>query len=248
MNVSAVFLAAGFATRLYPLTRSCAKPLLSVGGTPMLTRILRQVEAAAAVTRGVVVTNGRFSSDFEAWAAATPARLPLQIVNDGAEENATRLGAIRDLALGLDALGEPAPDAYLVLACDNLFDFPLAPLIERFQQTCDPQVIVRAVEDPVPPGRYSEVVVDGSRVVSFREKPQDPRSNLSAIAVYLLPPDLPELVERYLAAGNDPDAPGHFLAWLQPQRTLSAHRLTGRWWDIGSREDLDAADRAFTGS
>ncbi|NUP97841.1 MAG: hypothetical protein HUU28_16910, partial [Planctomycetaceae bacterium] len=106
--------------------------------------------------------------------------------------------------------------------------------------------VVRRVPAPVPASKYSEVVLDGERVASFREKPADPRSDLSAIAVYLLPADLPELVREYLASGGNPDAPGHLLAWLSQRIPLEALPLDGRWLDIGSADDLARASREFS--
>ncbi len=244
-RLRAVFLAAGFATRLYPLTLNRAKPLLEVAGVPMMTRILRQVEACGGVADGVVVANGRFHADFRAWERGAGAGFPITVVNDGAMTNETRLGAIRDLALAL----ETAParedfDGYLVLACDNLFEFDLARLSDRFAASGRGQLIVREVPTPVPSGKYSEVMLDaaGVRITRFREKPANPESNLSAIAVYLLPRELPTLVREYLAAGGNPDAPGHFIAWLSERTPLEATRLDGRWIDIGSAEDLARAD------
>ena len=102
---------------------------------------------------------------------------------------------------------------------------------------------MRRVPEPVPPSKYSEVTLDGERVASFREKPADPRSDLSAIAVYLLPGDLPARVRAYLAEGGNPDAPGHLLAWLAARAPLEAVRLDGRWLDIGTPEDLERAGR-----
>ena len=245
-QLRAVFLAAGFATRLYPLTEKQAKPLLEVNGKPMLTRIVAQVARTGAVADGVVVTNGKFHADFVAWERSARAPLPVTVVNDGAQTNDTRLGAIRDLALALERM-PPADgvDGYLVMACDNLFDFDLAQLVERFARGGAGQLIVRQVPSPVPPGRYSEVTLDGDRVSRFREKPQQPESDLSAIAVYVLPPELPSLVRAYLSEDSNPDAPGHFLAWLSQRLPLEATPLTGRWLDIGSVEDLEKAQTAF---
>jgi len=243
-RLRAVFLAAGFATRLYPLTLHKAKPLLEVGGVPMMTRIARQVEACASVTDGVVVANGRFHSDFAVWERGAGVGFPIEIVNDGAMTNESRLGAIRDLALALDAApAREDVDGYLVLACDNLFEFDLARLRDRFAASGRGQLIVREVPTPVPGGKYSEVMLDASatRVTRFREKPANPESNLSAIAVYLLPRELPALVREYLAGGGNPDAPGHFIAWLSERTPLEATRLDGRWIDIGSAEDLARA-------
>ncbi len=245
-QLRAVFLAAGFATRLYPLTEKQAKPLLEVAGKPMLTRILSQVARTGAVVDGVVVTNGKFYDDFVRWERSPRAPLPVTVVNDGAMTNETRLGAIRDLALALEEM-PPAEgiDGFLVMACDNLFDFDLGELVERFRHGSAGQLVVRTVPAPVPPGRYSEVLLEGRRVARFREKPQEPESDLSAIAVYLLPPELPTLVRDYLADDQNPDAPGHFLAWLSQRLPLEATPLTGRWLDIGSVEDLERAQTAF---
>lgn len=243
-RLCAIFLAAGFATRLHPLTLHRAKPLLEVGGAPMLTRILRQVERAGGVEHGVVVSNARFAADFARWAKTANARLPLQVVDDGATTNETRLGAVRDLDLALrSAQTAFAPDGYLVLACDNLFDFDLSRLVARHARNGNGQLVVREVPAPVPGGKYSEVLLDGDRVVRFREKPSAPESNLSAIAVYLLPRELPDLLRAYLDGGGNPDAPGHLLAWLSTRMPLEATRLDGRFLDIGSAEDLAAANR-----
>ena len=245
-QLRAVFLAAGFATRLYPLTETQAKPLLEVAGKPMLTRILSQVARTGAVVDGVVVTNGKFHADFVRWEQSPRAPLPLTVVNDGAETNETRLGAIRDLALALEQMPpRDGIDGFLVMACDNLFDFDLTQLVERYRRGGEGQLIVRQVPSPVPPGRYSEVLLDGDRVARFREKPAEPESDLSAIAVYVLPPELPALVRDYLADDQNPDAPGHFLAWLSQRLPLQATRLSGRWLDIGSVEDLERAQTAF---
>ncbi|MFY9345622.1 MAG: sugar phosphate nucleotidyltransferase, partial [Planctomycetota bacterium] len=247
-RLAAILLAAGFATRLYPLTLNTAKPLLEVGGVPMLTRILRQVEASGGCTTAVVVSNGRFHADFVRWQNAARPHLSLTLVDDGAMTNDERRGAIGDLALALErvpAAGGIEPDGYLVLACDNLFESDLGTLVDAFQRSGHGQLIVREVPAPVPPGKYSEVVLTGDRIASFREKPADPRCNLSAIAVYLLPRELPALLRDYLANGGNRDAPGHFLAWLATRVPLHAHRLTGRWLDIGSAEDLATAARLF---
>ena len=245
-RLRAVFLAAGFATRLHPLTEKQAKPLLEVGGKPMLSRILDQVARSGAVVDGVVVTNGRFHGDFVQWERTPRAPLPLQLIDDGAMTNETRLGAVADLALALESCAnDPQPDGYLVLACDNLFEFDLAQLVARYRKSHRGQLIVRRIAAPVPPGRYSEVLLDGDTVARFREKPDHPESELSAIAVYLLPRELPALVRDYLESGANPDAPGHLLAWLSQRLPLEASTLTGRWLDIGSIEDLDRARATF---
>jgi len=242
----AIFLAAGFATRLYPLTRDRAKPLLEVGGEPLLTRLVRQVEATQLVWDAIVVTNGRFAADFRAWREQLTTELDVAVVDDGAQNDEEKLGAIADLALALE---RPAPAdiaGYVVLAADNLFDFDLRPVFERFCRKRVAQLLVRQVPDPVPPGRYSEVRLDErNRITSFREKPANPSSNLSAIGAYVFGSDLPQLVADYLAAGNNPDAPGYLLEALARTQPLEATRLEGTWFDIGSKAELERARTAL---
>ena len=249
-RLRAVFLAAGFATRLWPLTRNAAKPLLEVGGEPMLTRLLRQVAGTGSVDEVLVVHNGRFARDFEAWREGLSGlkcrtRWPrVALIDDGALENDSRLGAVGDLALALerDPFGADRPDGWLVLAGDNLIDFDLTPYIERFGASGAAQLITRRVEGPMPPHKYNEVLLDErDHVRSFREKPADSRSDLAAIAMYVLPPELPELVRRHLDEGGGRDAPGHLIERLVGQVPFQASPIGGRWFDIGDRDDLEAA-------
>lgn len=242
-RLRAVFLAAGFGTRLYPITLNTAKPLLEIGGKPMMSRIAHKVAEIQPVD-GVVVANGRFYDDFVSWHAGYKAAFGIHIVNDGTMTNETRLGAVADLDLALSSLPPRNDvDGFLVAACDNLFDFDLRKLVDRFKRTGRGQLIVRQLPEPVPPKKYSEIVLaEDGRVVSFREKPEDPKSNLSAIAIYLLPRNLPALVKEYLARGANPDAPGYLLAWLSERMELEATMISGLWMDIGSKEDLEKAN------
>lgn len=244
-RLRAVFLAAGFGTRLYPLTLNTAKPLLEIGGKPMMTRIVDQVLALNPVD-AVVVSNARFYSDFLDWKEAYRPQVALKVVNDGTSTNETRLGAIADLQLALNSMpARDDVDAIVVTACDNLFGHPLGGLVSRFAASGRGQLLVREIPEPVPPNKYSEVTLaENGQVVSFREKPADPRSNLSAIAFYILPPTLPDLIATYLSEGNNSDAPGYFIAWLSRRMQLDAERLRGVFVDIGSKEDLEKAGEA----
>lgn len=242
----AVLLAAGFATRLYPLTRERAKPLLEVGGKPVLSHLLERVLELPELEQVLVVTNDRFHAQFEAWAGGLAAGVPLHLLNDGARDDASKRGAIGDLALALQAL--PQDDAPLfVAAADNLVDADLARCARRFLEAPDtPLLFVREIEGVVPPGRYSEVLLapDGT-VRRFREKPDDPQTPLSAVGLYFLPAAARAWVATYLAGGGNPDAPGHLFEWLSRRATLRAMPLEGAWHDIGNHETLAAARAAF---
>lgn len=237
-----VLLAAGFATRLHPLTLDRAKPLLDVGGRPVLSWILDRVLEGAEPSRVVLVTNHRFVDDFRAWAAEAP--VEVEVLDDGTSTNEDRLGAIGDLALAVEHMG-PSDEPVLVVAGDNLVDFDLGPGLASFDAAAGPLVFVRRVPEPVPSARYSEVLVEGDRVTRFREKPEDPESPLSAICLHLYPSDLAEHLAAFRDESPDLDAPGHFLEWLSHRRTLYATPVSGPYHDIGNHQTLAAAREAF---
>ncbi|MSR38269.1 MAG: hypothetical protein EXS02_05475 [Planctomycetes bacterium] len=240
-----VVLAAGFATRLYPLTKTCSKPLLEVGGLPLLTRIVRQFAATSQVRAITVVHNAKFAADYVRWRAAISVDLPIKLLNNGATEDANGRGAIRDLQLALASAASNVGEGYIVAGGDNVFDFDVDKLIEQFSSGEWPQIVLRDVGEMIP-GRYSEAVVDDDgRVTALREKPADVCSPLSAICLYFLPHNLPALVDRYLATGGNSDAPGHFIAWLCQQQPVRGVRFAGRWFDIGSVATLAAARAAL---
>lgn len=247
--MKAVFLAAGFATRMYPLTRHHAKPLLEVGGEALLTRLLRQA-LVAGIDEAAVVVNARFEDDFLAWSEEVECPVPLHVVANGAREDHELRGAVADLALALArAFPDGSPDGYLVIAGDNLLGFGLAQHAARFRELGQPLLLVRELPPPVPPRTYSDVELgDGGRVRSFREKPEDPRGGHSAIGVYFLPAELPLRVSDYLAAGGNPDAPGHFIAWLAERGPVHAAAIAGSWHDVGSLEGYRSARDSFAPS
>jgi glucose-1-phosphate thymidylyltransferase len=230
--VKALILAAGYATRLRPLTDSIAKPLLPVGGRPMVDWILDRITETSAEEIHLV-TNARFAGDFERWAEAKG----VHVHNDGTMSNDDRLGAIGDIDfVGLD-------DDVLAIASDNLFDYSLADYEAYWLSKDGSCVAVYDVGDPQLAKKYGIVDVDADdRVTNFVEKPEDPPTTLCATATYLYRRDDVARVKTYLAEGNPPDQPGNFIAWLHKRAPVYAYRFTGEWYDIGDREQLLEAD------
>jgi len=244
--MKAIVLAAGFATRMYPLTRDRAKPLLGVGGKPVIGRLVDRIVALPEIDEVIVVANGRFHADFEAWAAGLDLRVPVRVLNDGAVDDETKLGALGDLSLAVRSLDDhDAP--LLVAAGDNLIEFDLAPYAQLFAARPDrPLLLVREIEGEIPPRRYNEVVLDhAGQVQSFREKPDDPQSPLAAICLYFFPGDVRAALAGYLEEETNHDAPGYFVQWLHTVRPLAAARLDGGWHDIGNLETLERARQAY---
>ncbi|MEX2210719.1 MAG: nucleotidyltransferase family protein [Gaiellaceae bacterium] len=238
--MNALILAAGYATRLRPLTDAIPKPLLPVGGRPMLDWIADKVLAIPDLTGLHVVTNARYAAAFEEWARA---RGGITVHDDTTTSNEDRLGAIGDIQFVLDRAGL-AGDDLLAVAGDNLFDFSLADFAAWWRQKGRASALaVYDVGDPLLARQYGIVELGSDkRVVGFVEKPEAPASTLAATATYLYHRDHVPLVERYLAEGNPADQPGNFIAWLHAREPVYAYELPGEWYDIGTPEQLHEAD------
>jgi glucose-1-phosphate thymidylyltransferase len=245
--MKAYVLAAGYATRMYPLTENDPKALLEVGGRAILSYIMDELRRLEGLTDVVIVTNDRFHDRFESWVSEQEPWVRFTVVNDGTTSNDDRLGALGDLRLAIDTV--PLEDSHaLVLASDHLFDIDLEDVHRAFLEHGRTTLLVRTVELSGGPSPYSEVTVDDDgRVLRFREKPADPRTDLSAIALYFFPASDLAMLDEYLAQG-DHDAPGHFLAWLVERVPVYARPLESRWYDIGSLDSFAEAKRRFEGS
>jgi len=230
--VKALILAAGYATRLRPLTDTIAKPLLPVGGRPMVDWILDRIGETSA-DEVHLVTNARFAPDFERWAEGKDVR----VHNDGTTSNDDRLGAIGDIHfVGLD-------DDLLAIASDNLFDYSLADYEAYWREKGGSAVAVHDVGDFELAKKYGIVDVDeNNRITNFVEKPEQPPTTLSATATYLYRRDHAALIPTYLEEGNPPDQPGNYVAWLHKREPVFAYRFDGEWYDIGDHAQLLEAD------
>ena len=229
--MKALLLAAGYATRLSPLTDDLPKALLPVGDRPIVDWIVEAIRAAG-IDDISLVTNARFADDFERWADG------VTILNDGTTTNENRLGAVGDIAFAnLD-------DDALIIAGDNLFDYSLADFVAFWRETGEKSAIaVHDVGDRELAKKYGIVELNADdRIVACVEKPEDPPSTLAATATYLYSRDHLRLVESYLAEGNNPDQPGNFVVWLVDREPVYAYRFEGGWYDIGDLEQLRSAD------
>jgi glucose-1-phosphate thymidylyltransferase len=241
--MKALVLAAGYATRLYPLTLDRPKALLEVGGKPMLDRVLERL-LPMGVDETIVVTNAKFTPHFEEWALGKEA---VRIVNDGTTSNDDRLGAIGDIGFVLERLG--IDEELVVVAGDNLFGADVTGLVEYGRRVDAPVIAVHDVGDLDRMHEYNQIEVDSEgRIVFFEEKPSLARTTLSGVALYYYPRHALPLVKQYLEEGNNPDQPGRLVEWLYPRTAFYTWLLPGEWYDIGSVETLEEADRIFSHS
>jgi glucose-1-phosphate thymidylyltransferase len=238
--VKAIVLAAGYATRLRPLTDSIAKPLLPIAERPMIDWIVDKIDEVGDVDAVHVVTNARYAPDFERWAAA---RDGVRVHDDGTRSNDDRLGAIGDIEFTLREPGIGGDDL-LVIAGDNLFGFSLSRYVDFWRgKGVASAVAVHDVGDLELAKQYGIAALDeDDRVVELVEKPEQPPSTLAATATYILHREHVPLVGRYLAEGNSADQPGKLFVWLHEREPVYGYRFEGEWFDIGNREQLLEAD------
>jgi glucose-1-phosphate thymidylyltransferase len=242
-----IILAAGYATRLYPLTLTQPKPLLPVAGKPMIEYVLDNLAPIGGLDRIYVVTNARFAAAFQKWVdnyRSAKAKLDFTIVNDGSTDDSNKLGAIGDLHLVLTR--EAVEDDIIVVAGDNLFSKPLTDFGEYCHEKKAPVLAVYDVGDLEQVKKYNSISVDSDgRITFFEEKPKNPTSTLTGIALYFYPKSTLPLIKQYIAEGNNPDQPGRLVQWLYRRVPVYTWRVPGLWYDIGSKETLVEANRIF---
>jgi glucose-1-phosphate thymidylyltransferase len=245
--MNALILAAGYATRLYPLTLNKAKPLLEVGGKSIIEWLFDNLVSIPDLGTVYIVTNDKFARDFQNWANTYGGRhrgLQIRIINDGSKSDDDKLGAIGDINLVLTR-EDLANHDLLVIAGDNLFKQPLTEFVSA-SKNAPATVAVYDVGNLEAMKRYGAVTIDNKGVITnFEEKPKEPKSTLAAVALYYYSREVLPLFTTYLAAGNNPDQPGLFLQWLYPRKPVNTFEIKGQWLDIGSRETLENADKIF---
>ncbi len=242
-----IVLAAGYATRMYPLTLTQPKPLLPVAGKPMIEHVLDNLAPIGGLDRIYVVTNAKFASHFRRWAdgyRAAKTKLDFTIVNDGSTDDANKLGAIGDIHFVLK--NQQVNDDIIVVAGDNLFSTPLAGYGRVCREKQAPVLALYDVGDLEQIKKYNSVSTDAAgRITFFEEKPKHPTSTLTGIALYFYPKATLSLIHQYVTEGNNPDQPGRLIQWLYPRTPVYTWRVPGLWYDIGSKETLEEANRIF---
>jgi glucose-1-phosphate thymidylyltransferase len=246
--MNALILAAGYATRLHPLTLNKAKPLLEVAGKPMIEWIVDHFRNVPDLQTIYIVTNDKFAADFQTWASSYEKRHPasrFKIINDGTTSDSDKLGAIGDINLVLMREEDLTKDDLLVAAGDNLFSESLDRFV-AFARDKPATVATYDVGSLEAIKKYGAVTIDESGVIThFEEKPAKPTGTLSAIALYYYAREILPLFTTYLAAGNNPDQPGRFLQWLYTRKPVNTFEIKGLWLDIGSKETLEEASKLF---
>ena len=246
MNI--LILAAGYATRLYPLTENKAKPLLEVAGKPMMEWVIDNLAPISGIEKVYVITNNKFAAHFEEWAAQynqTHPKLAFEIINDGSTSDADKLGAIGDINLVIERAGLQN-SGLIVVAGDNLFSQSLEAFGTFCREKEQPVLGIYDVGTLDQAKKYGVVALnDAGELTSFEEKPADPKTTLIGIALYYYPKQAVQMFSTYLSEGNNPDQPGRFVQWLYSRLPVRTWEVPGTWFDVGSKETLEEANRIF---
>lgn len=239
-----IILAAGYATRLYPLTKNFPKPLLNVKGKAILDWLIDDIDALGEVNEYIVVSNQKFYDIFNDWAKSKKQKVT--VLNDLTTSNETRLGAVKDIEFAIEALS--INDDLLVIAGDNLLDFSLTKFIV-YAKSKGTSCIMRYYEPNIEKLKKTGVAeVDGTdKVLCLTEKPIEPKSNYACPPFYYYVKDDVKLIKKGIEDGCGVDAPGSFVAWLCTKTTVHAMEMPGKRYDIGNLESYQKVQNEFLG-
>lgn len=241
--MDAIILAGGYATRLYPLTENTPKPLLNVAGKPIIEYIIKKLEQIDLVNKIYIVTNDKFEQHFKKWLSNFDAERPIEVVNDGTKSNEDRLGALGDVHYVINL--KNLDNDIIVIAGDNLFEVPLADVVNFFRKRKSNIIVLHDVRDFELAKNYGIVEISNNIVVNFEEKPASPKSTLASTGIYLFPKRTISLIKKYIAQGNNSDRTGIFIEWLHKRDIVYSYVTDKKWYDIGSIEQLEKANKYY---
>jgi glucose-1-phosphate thymidylyltransferase len=240
-KMKGLILAAGYGTRLYPLTLDRPKPLVKVGGRTILERLLRKIESVRSCDEVYIVTNNKFYDMIVRWVRDRSFSVKVKVINDKTMSNEDRLGAIGDINLVLDR--EKPEDDLLILAGDNLFEFEINDFVSFASGKGKFSVALFDVKDRKLAQRYGIVMLDTEqKVADFQEKPENPPSTLASTGIYYMPGAKLSLLEDYMHTDLAKDAPGNFVKWVSENDGVYGYVFTEGWYDIGDKISLEKAD------
>ena len=238
-----LILAAGYATRLYPLTENFPKPLLKVGEKTILDHLTDDISLGGVVTEFVVISNHKFARHFEEWAKTKDYKIT--VVDDGTETNETRLGAVMDIKFAMDKLN--IKDDVLIIAGDNVLDFSLNKFVDYALQK-DTSCVMRYYEEDIKRLSKGGVLeLDGDRIIQMEEKPEKPKSNWCCPPFYIYKyKDIAD-IDSAVKDGCGTDAPGSYVSWLCKKSSVNAMQMPGSRYDIGNLESYEKVQKEYRG-
>ncbi len=243
--MTAIILAAGYATRLYPLTLNKPKALLKIKDTPIIDYIVEELATLEEVTKIYVVTNQKFFQNFSDWAKENKHSKMLEVLNDHSTDEESRLGAIGDILFTIEE--SKIDDDVIIIASDNLFTYKLKELYDFYKQSGNDCVVVKQINDVELLRRCAVAKLDENNIVKeLVEKPEQPTSDIAVFATYVYKRETLPLIKEYLEEGGKKDAPGYFVQWLHKVKDVSAYVMNGDCYDIGTVEAYNEVKDGIT--
>jgi glucose-1-phosphate thymidylyltransferase len=240
----AIILAAGYATRLYPLTLDRPKALLEIADRPMLDYIFAEIETIDSIDEVYIVSNHKFVSHFTEWVETRKTSKKIKVLDDGTTSDETKLGAIGDIHYVIE--NEKINDDIMVLAGDNLFTFSLLDFYNYYKSINKDCICVQPLNNINELKRMGIALLDErNKVIDLEEKPQEPKSNIAVYATYIYKKETLPLFETYISSGNKPDAPGYFPSWLYKRQDVYAYVFEGECYDIGTHDSYSEVNELF---
>jgi glucose-1-phosphate thymidylyltransferase len=234
--VKNIVLAAGYATRLYPLTENFPKPLLSIGEKTILDRLIEDIDGIDVIDEHIIVTNHKFIGHFEEWRQKSDYQKKITLIDDGTIDNEHRLGAVKDIRLAIETLNISNDDV-LVIAADNVLDFSLQKFVQRFQEIQTSMIMCYFEPSLEALQKTGVILLDkNNRVTEMQEKPQQPKSNWAVPPFYIYAKEDLPLIATCVNEGCAVDAPGNLLSFILKKVTVHALEMPGKRTDIGTLE------------
>ncbi|MDE1851573.1 MAG: nucleotidyltransferase family protein [Candidatus Micrarchaeota archaeon] len=240
--MEALVLCGGFATRLEPITLFVPKPLLPIGGRPILDYTVDKIRDAN-IGRIIFSTNQKFSDQFSYWIdhrKSSGVDNPIELVVEPTNHEGEKFGAIKGINYTIDKAG--IKDDLLIVAGDNFYKFGLGKVIEHFNKTRKPTVALYDLKSLEDATRFGVVTIKDDVLTGFQEKPKEPKSTMVSTGIYLFPKEMLGKFAEYIKNGNNPDAPGYFLQWLISNNEIHGVVYEDNWFDIGT---LDTYKKVF---
>ncbi len=243
-----ILLAAGYATRLYPLTKDKPKSLLPLGNRLIIDYIMDSVDKIPGLTKVALITNSKFYPHFTEWADTQDreGKAPIIVLDDGTTDDTNKRGAIGDIIYTIDELG--IDDDICILAGDNIFTYSIEHMYSFFKEKNAPTLIAITVPEIEQRKKLAVAVLDDDgRVLDMAEKPQEPKSDCCIYATYFYGRDIIPMLKEYIAEGGSPDAPGNFPSWLYKKIPVYAFKGDGSCIDIGTVENYEKTCKEYEG-
>ena len=239
-----LILAAGYATRLYPLTENFPKPLLKVGEKTILDWLIDDIDNSSLVDEYLVISNHKFAKHFEDWAKTK--KVKVTVLDDGTSTNETRLGAVKDIKFAIDTLS--LSDDLLIIAGDNVLGFSLVKFINYAKQKSS-SCVMRYYEESLQKLTKTGVleIDDNSRIVGMEEKPEKPKSHWCCPPFYFYTAKDAQKIGLAIEDGCGTDAPGSYMAWLSSKTTVFAMEMPGKRYDIGNLDSYEQVQKEYKG-